>query len=160
MIIIETNTGPVMINDREVRGIEHNKENAEVIVTFANDMPARLLSKGLGLEYRFENRSITIKNVENIFYIGDQCNEKYKYEGGEVESLKKQLEEKKQKIIQQHKLANYLRGCYYIYKNAIDEIKEAEEKKQAGKIFKSIDYIMEQADYKINDLSEEYSKNL
>ena len=160
MIIIETTTGPVMINDREVRGIEHNKENAEVIVTFANDMPARLLSKGLGLEYRFENRSITIKNVENIFYIGDQCNEKYKYEGGEVESLKKQLEEKKQKIIQQHKLANYLRSCYYIYKNAIDEIKEAEEKKQAGKIFKSIDYIMEQADYKINDLSEEYSKNL
>ena len=160
MIIIETNTGPVMINDREVRGIEHNKENAEVIVTFANDMPARLLSKGLGLEYRFENRSITIKNVENIFYIGDQCNEKYKYEGGEVESLKKQLEEKKQKIIQRHKLANYLRSCYYIYKNAIDEIKEAEEKKQAGKIFKSIDYIMEQADYKINNLSEEYSKNL
>ena len=65
MIIIETNTGPVMINDREVRGIEHNKENAEVIVTFANDMPARLILKELGLDCRFEARSITIKNVKN-----------------------------------------------------------------------------------------------
>ena len=149
-----------MINDREVRGIEHNKENAEVIVTFANDMPARLILKELGLDCRFEARSITIKNVENIFYISDQCNEKYKYEGGEVESLKKQLEEKKQNIIRRNKVENYLRSCYHIYENAIGEIKEAEEKKQAGKIFKSIDYIMEQADYKINKLSEEYSKDL
>lgn len=158
MIIIETTTGPVMINDREVRGIEYNKENAEVVVTFANDMPTRLLSKGLELDCRFEARSITIKNAENIFYIGDQCNEKYKYEGGEVESLKKQLEKQKHETSRILKHFRYMREWYEIYSEAIYDIKDSLKKIQEDKIYKRIDYIIKQAEETYNESVANFKK--
>lgn len=33
MIIIETTDGPVMLNEREVRGLEYNKEKGDLTVT-------------------------------------------------------------------------------------------------------------------------------
>ena len=87
MIIIETTNGPVMVNDREVRGFQFDKKSGEVVVTFANDMPQRMVMKGLGITSQFEDRTLTIKDVEDVRYVGEQSNETYKYEGSEVERL-------------------------------------------------------------------------
>ena len=87
MIIIETTTGPVMVNDHEVRGFQFDKKSGEVIVTFANDMPQRMVMKGLGMTSQFEDRTLTIKDVEDVRYVGEQSNETYRYEGSEVERL-------------------------------------------------------------------------
>ena len=79
MIIIETKNCPVLLNDREVRGVAFDKAKNEAIVTFANDMPQRMVAKGFGLTSKFEYRTMTIADVEHVRYMGDKCSEIYTY---------------------------------------------------------------------------------
>ena len=91
MIIIETTDGPVMLNEREVRGLEYNKEKGDLIVTFATEMPERMVLKQLKMTSKFEERSLTITKVENIIYMGDQYNDTYEYKGSEIRRLQDQV---------------------------------------------------------------------
>lgn len=158
MIIIETNTGPVMINDREVRGFEYFKVSGEVIVTFANEMPSRIIAKGLGMTSQFENRTMHIKNVEDVLYFGDQCNETYKYQGSEIERLKAEIErvKKEKNIVYNHR--SFLGEWLTIYSEALDKIKDSREAERNGKIFKNIDIIIEEAENKYKKSLDEFSK--
>ena len=115
MIIIETTNGPVMVNDREVRGFQFDKENGKVIVTFSSDMPQRIVMKGLSMTSQFEDRTLTIEAVEDVRYVGDQNSEAYKYEGSEIEKLKKQLEDEKRESHQMYEHAGFMREWFSIY---------------------------------------------
>ncbi len=128
MIIIETTNGPVMVNDREVRGFQFDKENGKVIVTFSSDMPQRIVMKGLGMTSQFEDRTLTIEAVEDVRYVGDQNSEAYKYEGSEIEKLKKQLEDEKRESHQMYEHAGFMREWFFIYQEAFDRIKYEHEK--------------------------------
>ena len=108
MIIIETIKGPVMVNDREVRGFQYDKGNGEVVVIFSNDMPQRMVMQHLCMTSQFEERTLTIKDVENVIYVGDQCKDTYEYQGSEIERLKaivkKDIEESTNRLVEINRL--------------------------------------------------------
>lgn len=159
MIIIETKNGPVLLNDREVRGVAFDKAKNEAIVTFANDMPQRMVTKGLGLASKFEDRTMTIADVEHVMYMGDQNSEAYTYKGSMVEKLEIVLETKMSEIRKMNIHSGFIHNWFFIFQQAFDQIKESQKAQKEGKsIFRSIDYIIEQAEREYNKSSEEYEK--
>lgn len=123
MIIIETTNGPVMVNDREVRGFQFDKKSGEVVVTFANDMPQRIVLKQIGITSQFEDRTLTIKDVEDVRYVGEQSNGTYKYNGSEIERLQAELDNEKRKLSEMSDHFGFIRDCFLIYQEAFDRIK-------------------------------------
>ena len=159
MIIIETKNGPVLLNDREVRGMAFDKAKNEAIVTFANDMPQRMVMKGVELASKFEDRTMTIAEVEHVRYIGDQNSEKYTYQGSMVTTLEEVLKIERSKIREMNIHSGFIRNWFFIFQQAFDQIKESQKAQKEGKnIFRSIDSIIEQAESEYNKSSEEYEK--
>ena len=159
MIIIETKNGPVLLNDREVRGVAFDKAKNEAIVTFANDMPQRMVAKGLGIASKFEDRTMTIADVEHVRYTGDKCSEIYTYKGSMVTTLEEVLEMKSRKIRNMDIHSGFTRKWFFIFQQAFDQIKESQKAQKKGKsIFRSIDSIIEQAEREYNKSREEYEK--
>lgn len=160
MIIIETKNGPVLLNDREVRGMAFDKAKNETIVTFANDMPQRMIMKGVGLASKFEDRTMTIADVEHVRYMGDQNSENYTYKGSMVETLEEVLEIERSKIRKMDIHSGFTRNWFFIFQQAFDQIKESQKAQKEGKsIFRSIESIIEQAEREYNESVEEYEKN-
>lgn len=160
MIIIETKNGPVLLNDREVRGVAFDKAENEAIVTFANDMPQRLVSKGLGLDSKFEDRTMTIADVEHVMYMGDQNSEKYTYQGSRVTTMEEVLKIERNKIHKMDIHSGFMRNWFHIFQQAFDQIKESQKAQKDGKnIFRSIDSIIEQAEREYDESREEYEKS-
>ena len=97
-----------MVNDREVRGFQYDKGNGEVVVIFSNDMPQRMVMQHLCMTSQFEERTLTIKDVENVIYVGDQCKDTYEYQGSEIERLKaivkKDIEESTNRLVEINRL--------------------------------------------------------
>ena len=159
MIIIETKNGPVLLNDREVRGMAFDKANNEAIVTFANDMPQRMLAKQVGLTSKFEDRTMTIADVEHVRYTGDKCSENYTYKGSMVDTLEKVLEIERSRIREMKFHSGFTRNWFFIFHQAFDEIKKSQKAQKDGKnIFRSIDSIIEQAEREYDKSVEEYEK--
>lgn len=159
MIIIETKNGPVLLNDREVRGVAFDKAKNEAIVTFANDMPQRMVMKGAGFASKFEDRTMTIADVEHVMYMGDQNSEKYTYQGSMVTTLEEVLKIERSKIREMETHSGFIRNWFFIFQQAFDQIKESQKAQKEGKnIFRSIDSIIEQAEREYNKSSEEYEK--
>ena len=160
MIIIETKNGPVLLNDREVRGVAFDKAKNEAIVTFANDMPQRMVMKGVGLTSKFEDRTMTIADVEHVRYMGDKCSEIYTYKGSMVTTLEEVLEFERSKIRKMNIHSGFTRNWFFIFQQAFDQIKESQKAKKEGKnIFRSIDSIIEQAEREYNESREKYEKS-
>lgn len=87
MIIIETKTGPHMINERETIGCSFDKEKGEAIVTYNRD-PREVLSFHEGAPTRrTEYPSVTFTDVEDVIYVTDQNSGSYRYQGSEIERL-------------------------------------------------------------------------
>ena len=78
MIIIKTTNGDVLINEKAIQRISHDKEKQEVIV-FALDGGVT---------------SPNIKDVEEVFYANDMQALEHRDKGSKVEKLEKQLEER------------------------------------------------------------------
>lgn len=88
MIIIETKTGPHMINERETIGCSFDKEKGEAIVTYNRD-PREVLSFHEGAPTRrTEYPSVTFTDVEDVIYVTDQNSGSYRYQGRKGEILK------------------------------------------------------------------------
>ena len=87
MIIIETKTGPHMINERETIGCSFDKAKGEAIVTYNRD-PREVVSfhEGIPLSKK-EYPSVTFTDVEDVIYVTDQNIGSYRYQGSEIERL-------------------------------------------------------------------------
>ena len=87
MIIIETKTGPHMINERETIGCSFDKAKGEAIVTYNRD-PREVVSfhEGIPLS-KTEYPSVTFTDVEDVIYVTDQNSGSYRYQGSEIERL-------------------------------------------------------------------------
>ena len=75
MIIVKTQTGSHFVNDKAVRKVWHDKNNAKVWITDANG--------GIG----------NIADVEMVIYISDMMNVGYQDKGSMVEYLEQQRSE-------------------------------------------------------------------
>ena len=126
-----------MVNDREVRGFQFDKEKCEVIVTFANDMPMLSL---------YENRTVMIADVENVRYIGTQSHETYNYESSEIERVKVELEKEKCELSKTLDHFGFIRELLFIYQNAFDNIKNAVTRSSSKCEVSVIKAIIEQAE--------------
>ena len=91
MIIIETKTGPHMINERETIGCSFDKAKGEAIVTYNRD-PREVVSfhEGIPLSKK-EYPSVTFTDVEDVIYVTDQNSGSYRYQGSEIERLQDQV---------------------------------------------------------------------
>ena len=83
MIIVKTSNGDVLINDRELVKLRHDKENHCVYVQM----------KGDG-RFAFEHIK-AIDRVETVTYINEETNAERKDEGSEVKYLRQQLADEK-----------------------------------------------------------------
>lgn len=83
MIIVKTSNGDVIINDRELMKLRHDKENHCVYVQM----------KGDG-HFTFEHNK-AIDRVETVTYINEETNAERKDEGSEVKYLRQQLADEK-----------------------------------------------------------------
>ena len=136
MIIIETRTGPVFINDGQIREITFNKDYNEVLIDYGGDMPVQN----------------PIKEVENVMYVPDCAPEKYQYKGSLVEDLTKRLE-------QSQFVKSFLREWYNIYSTAIDNIKALIKADKSGLELKHNALIsIRQAEDDYNTSHEEFEK--
>ena len=75
MIIVKTNNGDVLINEKAIQRISHNKEKQEVMV-FA-------LDGGIS--------SPNIKDVEEVFYVNDMQAVEHRDKGSKVEKLEQTI---------------------------------------------------------------------
>lgn len=87
MIIIETKTGPHMINECETIGCSFDKAKGEAIVTYNRD-PHEVVSfhDGIPLSKK-EYPSVTFTDVEDVIYVTEQNSSSYRYQGSEIERL-------------------------------------------------------------------------
>jgi hypothetical protein len=91
MIIIETKTGPYMINERETIGCSFDKAKGKAIVTY-NREPREVVSFHEGTPIsKTEYPSVTFTDVEDVIYVTDQNSGAYRYHGSEIERLQKMV---------------------------------------------------------------------
>ena len=107
MIIVKTKNGDHFINDKAVTTVEHNKERATV---------GCYADKGI---YSF------MENVEQVVYTSDAQPVEWKDEGSEIQRLKAIIEEKEKELSQTYEHFAYIRDWFFIYQNALYDIKSA-----------------------------------
>ena len=91
MIIIETKTGPHMINERETIGCSFDKANGEAIVTYNRDQREVVsFHEGTPIS-KTEYPSVTFTDVEDVIYVTDQNSGAYRYQGSEIERLQEMV---------------------------------------------------------------------
>ena len=124
MIIIETKTGPHMINERENIGCSFDKAKGEAIVTYNRD-PREVVSfhEGIPLS-KTEYPSVTFTDVEDVIYVTDQNTGSYHYNGSEIERLQAELENEKRKLSEMSDHAYFMREWFLIYQEAFDRISD------------------------------------
>ena len=160
MIIIETKTGPHMINERETIGCSFDKEKGEAIVTSNRD-PREVVSFHEGMPIsRTEYPSVTFTDVEDVIYVTDQNTGSYHYNGSEIERLKAELEKEKREnsIMCEH--FGFIREWFFIYQNAFDDIKDGckrAEREHTG-VYTNPAAIIEQAEKKYAESQKRFEK--
>ena len=107
MIIVKTKNGDRFINDKAVRMVEHDREKAEV--------------NAFGDEGWYSH----IEDVEGVLYTNDTQPTWGKDEGSESQRLKAIIEEKEKELSQTYEHFAYIRDWFFIYQNALYDIKSA-----------------------------------
>ena len=111
MIIVKTNNGSVLINDKETHLVEHLKDKSMVVV-------------------RSDQHKVNanIMDVESVTYVNDAHATEYKDEGSEIERLKAEIADKERELSQIYEHSGFMREWFFIYQNAFDRIKYEHEK--------------------------------
>ncbi len=92
MIIIKTKTGQILVNDKEIISVQHNREAHTVSV-----------SKPIsGMMYRHQP---PIEQVESVNYINDQTGTEWKDNGSEIEYLRREMDSLKLELSCQAEIA-------------------------------------------------------
>ena len=78
MIIIKTKTGQILVNDKEITSVQHNREAHTAYVSKPTS----------GMMYR----QPPIEQVESVNYINDQTGTEWKDSGSEIEYLRREME--------------------------------------------------------------------
>lgn len=107
MIIVKTKNGDRFINDKAVRMVEHDREKAEV--------------NAFGDEGWYSH----IEDVESVLYTSDAQPTSWKDEGSEIQRLKAVIEKKEKELSQMCEHFGYIREWFFIYQNALYDIKSA-----------------------------------
>ena len=111
MIIVKTNNGSVLINDKETHLVEHLKDKSMVVV-------------------RSDQHKVNanIMDVESVTYVNDAHATEYKDEGSEIERLKSEIADKERELSQIYEHSSFMREWFFIYQDAFDRIKYEHEK--------------------------------
>ena len=92
MIIIETKTGQILVNEKEIVSVMHNREAHTVYISKPTS----------GMMYR----QPPIEQVESVNYINDQTGTEWKDSGSEIEYLRRQMESLKHELSCQTEIIN------------------------------------------------------
>ena len=107
MIIVKTKNGDRFINDKAVMTVEHERDKAVVNV------------------YADEGWYSHIEDVEGLLYTNDTQPTSWKDEGSEIQRLKAVIEKKEKEQSQMYEHFAYIREWFFIYQNALYDIKSA-----------------------------------
>lgn len=108
MIIIKTETGDALLNEKLTLKVEHNKEKAEVTVTYPYNKP----------------RPQIIPFVLRVDYTNDLEPTRYNSNGLDIENLTKQLEIEKAKAKELLILFGYTREGYWELRSFVEKLLE------------------------------------
>jgi len=142
MIIVKTKNGDRFINEKAVTKVDHNKKDATVYV------------------YDDRGYMFNIKDVEEVIYNNDAQPISWKDEGSEIQRLKATIEKKDNEHAQMCELFGYTREWFFIYQNAVDEIKDKAmqaERENKG-IYVNPAVIIEQAEKKYEESQKRFKE--
>lgn len=106
MIIIKTETGDVLLNEKLTLKVEHNKENAEVTVTYPYNKP----------------RPQTIPFVLRVDYTNDAEPTRYNSNGLDIEYTNKQLKIEEAKAKELAIIFGYTRDGYWELRSFVEKL--------------------------------------
>jgi hypothetical protein len=145
MIIVKTNNGDRFINEAETLQINHIRDNALVEV-----WPSRWGNQQQQPQYYI------IEHVESVIYTTQET--KWKDEGSEIQRLKAELEKKEKELSKEYDHFVYMREWFFIYQNAIDDIKNAVLRSKNGSKCEDsvIDALIDAAEKKHKESEEKF----
>ena len=108
MIIIKTETGDVLLNEKLTLKVEHNKEKAEVTVTYPYNKP----------------RPQTIPFVLRVDYTNDAEPTRYNSNGLEIENMANQLELQKANARESLIILDNVRAGYFDLRSFVEKLLE------------------------------------